>query len=183
MVLGINGIVPSVIVSCIWLGKFIIHSPLEDGSLSATMLVTDWLLYKNQLVTVARTLMSEVSPFQNQRSRQPCVDGWSFLTIAADVEFLQKFNLPNSQIIHNFTLNDFFWESYSYFRNKIENTMTNREAEFFLQNAMQTLELIHQNREEFEEIEGKSGVQERIDNVLDKINYYRTIINNNKDEN
>ncbi|MFT5748320.1 MAG: hypothetical protein ACI9XO_005054 [Paraglaciecola sp.] len=61
--------------------------------------------------------------------------------------------------------------------------MTNREAEFFLQNAMQTLELIHQNREEFEEIEGKSGVQERIDNVLDKINYYRTIINNNKDEN
>lgn len=60
--------------------------------------------------------------------------------------------------------------------------MTKREAEFMLINRMQTLQLIQEALEEFEERDGKRGVEERIDWILDEINYYRNFIKNYKED-
>lgn len=48
--------------------------------------------------------------------------------------------------------------------------MTKKEILQLLENRFQQLEMIRFFREEFEEKEGKSGVLERIDRLLDEIN-------------
>ena len=48
--------------------------------------------------------------------------------------------------------------------------MTKKEMLQLLENRFQQLEMIRIFREEFEEKEGKSGVLERIDRLLDEIN-------------
>ena len=54
--------------------------------------------------------------------------------------------------------------------------MTKRAIRLLLLNRMQQLELINQAREEFEEKEGLRAVENRIDAILDEINYYRNLL-------
>ena len=58
--------------------------------------------------------------------------------------------------------------------------MTERTAEIILRNRLQQLQIIQENLEEFEEKDGKRGVQQRIDEILDDINYYKQFTNKNK---
>jgi hypothetical protein len=55
--------------------------------------------------------------------------------------------------------------------------MTIREAKNRLQNLYDQLELIHQYKQEFIEIEGVRGVERRIDVILDEINFLTKFLN------
>lgn len=54
--------------------------------------------------------------------------------------------------------------------------MTKREINLLIANSFQQLRLINEALEEFEEIEGKRGVQKRIDFILDEINYHKKLL-------
>lgn len=60
--------------------------------------------------------------------------------------------------------------------------MTDRQAELLLLNRFQQLEIIQQELDEFEERDGKKGVEQRIDDILDEIIYLQKFIKNSKDE-
>ena len=58
--------------------------------------------------------------------------------------------------------------------------MTLREGKLLLINRLQQLELINQYEDEFIEKEGKRGVEQRIDHILDDINFLREFIKRHK---
>ena len=55
--------------------------------------------------------------------------------------------------------------------------MTEREAKNRIRNLYDQLELIHQYKKEFIEIEGVRGVERRIDDILDEINFLSKFLN------
>jgi hypothetical protein len=55
--------------------------------------------------------------------------------------------------------------------------MTIKEAENRLRNLYDQLELIHQYKQGFIEIEGVRGVERRVDTILDEINFLTKFLN------
>lgn len=55
--------------------------------------------------------------------------------------------------------------------------MTKREAENKLKNLYDQLRLIHKYEQEFLNIEGVRGLEERIDRILDEINRFSKFLN------
>ena len=55
--------------------------------------------------------------------------------------------------------------------------MTKREIKLLLKNRFQQLEIIRLYSAEFEEKEGKKAVLERIDKLLDEINQFKNLLN------
>jgi hypothetical protein len=60
--------------------------------------------------------------------------------------------------------------------------MTNREIRNLLKMLNEQLHLIRENEQEFMEKEGKRKLEERIDGILDRINFLKNLLKNKENE-
>jgi len=54
--------------------------------------------------------------------------------------------------------------------------MTKREIQNLLKIKFQQLQIINENRKEFEERDGRRGFEDRINQILDDINYLNSLL-------